>query len=301
MSAFAEKLSDAARLVETRLAGLLDAQERQGTPQRLLDAMRHAVLSGGKRFRPFLVFESAALLSAPREAAVDAAAALECVHCYSLVHDDLPSMDNDTLRRGHPTVWTAFDEWTAILAGDALQTMAFEVLAAPQCHADAAVRIALVGVLSSASGASGMAGGQALDLEAERIRGGWKDDAKRIAHMQQMKTGRLIIAACEMGGLVAGADTAARRALKEYGTALGNAFQVSDDLLDAEAGVETTGKATGKDAAAGKATLVALGGIEAARADLKRLVDEAIAALEPFGAKGETLAGAARFMLHRNG
>lgn len=300
MSAFAEKLSDAARRVEARLAELLDAQERAGTPERLLAAMRHAALSGGKRFRPFLVFESAALFSNTPDAGMDAAAALECIHCYSLVHDDLPSMDNDTLRRGRPTVWTAYDEWTAVLAGDALQTMSFEILSSPACHADPAVRISLVGVLAAASGASGMAGGQALDLEAERIRGGWKDDAKRIAHMQKMKTGRLIIAGCEMGGLVTGADAAEIQALKTYGTALGNAFQVSDDLLDALAGVETTGKATGKDAAAGKATLVALGGVAAARADLQRLVDEAIAALDPFGAKAATLVDAARFMLHRN-
>ncbi len=262
--------------------------------------MRHAVLSGGKRFRPFLTFECATMFSGGPDAAVGAAAALECIHCYSLVHDDLPAMDNDELRRGRPTVWKAYDDWTAILAGDALQSLAFEILSSPRCHPDAAVRCRLIATLANAAGPAGMVGGQALDLEAERLRGGWKNDAARIAAMQRMKTGRLIMAACEMGGIAGGANDSELASLRAYGEALGNAFQVSDDLLDAEAAAETTGKATGKDAAAGKATLVSLRGTAAARHELEVLVGEAIAALAPFGIRADALVDAARFMLHRN-
>ncbi len=249
-----QQLAQFAALTEHRLIELLDGAETGGTPGRLIAAMRHACLGGGKRFRPFLLIESASLFGVAPPAAVDAACALEFIHCYSLVHDDLPSMDNDLLRRGQPTVWAAFDEWTAILAGDALQTLAFETLSAAACHPDGAVRSALVACLAKASGASGMVGGQVLDLEAERLKPEDKATIAHITQLQAMKTGRLIEAACEMGAILGGASDAERRALIAYGNALGFAFQISDDLLDAEGGTEEVGKATGKDAAAGKAT-----------------------------------------------
>lgn len=293
------QLAQSATSTEQRLAELLDHATAQGTPERLGQAMRHAVLGGGKRFRPFLVLESAALFGVRVEQALDAAAALEFIHCYSLVHDDLPSMDNDLLRRGQPTVWAAFDEWTAILAGDALQSLAFEILSSPRCHASGEVRAALVASLARASGPTGMVGGQALDLEAERIEAREAATLHHIAMLQAMKTGRLIRAACEMGAILGGASESARASLVGYADALGFAFQISDDLLDAEGGVETVGKATGKDAAAGKATLVGLLGIAEARAALDKTVAQAIAHLEPFGAKADALADAARFMGRR--
>jgi farnesyl diphosphate synthase len=261
--------------------------------------MRHACLGGGKRFRPFLLAESASLFGLEPIAALDAACAIELIHCYSLVHDDLPSMDNDLLRRGQPTVWAAFDEWTAILAGDALQTLAFETLGGLACHGDGAVRSALVVCLAKAAGPSGMVGGQVLDLEAERLHPDDKATVSHIKRLQAMKTGRLIEAACEMGAILGMAGPEERRALTAYGNALGFAFQISDDLLDAEGGAEEVGKATGKDAAAGKATLVALLGIADARAALDKTVAEAISHLAPFGSKADALAEAARFMGRR--
>lgn len=294
-----QQLAHFAALTEQRLGELLDLAAAGSTPERLTSAMRHACLGGGKRFRPFLLMESASLFGVEPEDAVDAACAIEFIHCYSLVHDDLPSMDNDLLRRGQPTVWAAFDEWTAILAGDALQTLAFETLGAPACHPDGAVRSALVVALAQAAGAAGMVGGQVLDLEAERLH---PDDKATVAHIQRlqaMKTGRLIEAACEMGAILGGAALNERRALAAYGNALGFAFQISDDLLDAEGGTEEVGKATGKDAAAGKATMVGLLGAGPARAALENTVADAISHLAPFGAKADTLADAARFMGRR--
>lgn len=294
-----QQLAAAAQLTERRLEALLDAAASEGTPPRLAQAMRHAVLGGGKRFRPFLVIESAALFGLAPQQAADAAAAIECIHCYSLVHDDLPAMDNDLLRRGQPTVWAAYDEWTGILAGDALQTLAFEILGAEACHPDGALRAALVTCLAKASGPAGMVGGQALDLEAERLEAHEKASIAHIRNLQAMKTGALIRAACEMGAILGRASAADRAALAAYGDALGFAFQISDDLLDAEGGAETVGKATGKDAAAGKATLISLLGIAQARAALDKTVAEAISHLAPFGAKAEPLADAARFMGRR--
>ena len=294
-----QQLSDVAAITGSRLAALLDMQIQLGTPERLVAAMRHAVLTGGKRFRPFLLIQTAGLFGVPPERSVDAAAAIECVHCYSLVHDDLPSMDNDKLRRGQPTVWAAYDEWTAILVGDALQTLAFEILSSPTAHQDGAVRSALVAALAKASGAAGMVGGQALDLEAERLQGSGHCDADHIANLQAMKTGRLIKAACEMGAILGGASATERAALADYGDALGLAFQISDDLLDAEGGTEAVGKATGKDAAAGKATLVGLLGASAARAALDRTVAQAVSCLAPFGDSASPLIEAAQFMGRR--
>jgi farnesyl diphosphate synthase len=229
-----------------------------------------------------------------------AGCALELLHCYSLVHDDLPAMDNDDLRRGKPTVHKAFDEATAILAGDALLTLAFDVLARAEVHADAGVRIALVAELARAAGLGGMAGGQMLDLAAEG-----RFEVKRalgeseVVTLQAMKTGALIRFACRAGAILGKAGTEALAAIDRYGAAIGQAFQIADDLLDIEGDAKTLGKATAKDAAAGKATLVTALGAAGARARLDALIAEADAALAPFGAKADTLRAAARFIAAR--
>jgi farnesyl diphosphate synthase len=299
VSEFNVQLGNAAAGVEKFLAGILDEQEAAGTPARLAKAMRHAVLGGGKRFRPFLVLQSAGLFGVAPAAAMPAAAALECIHCYSLVHDDLPAMDNDELRRGQPTVWKAYDEWTAILVGDALQALAFELVSRPSSHADAEVRAELVRVLAVASGPIGMVGGQALDLEAGMSQLASPATVESIMRLQSMKTGRLITAACAMGAMLGCADTEKTAALRAYGEHLGVAFQISDDLLDAEGTSADVGKATGKDAAAGKATLIGLLGIERAREHLDNSINAAIAAVSDFGARAEPLADAARLMRRR--
>lgn len=264
-------------------------------PPQLLAAIRHGVLNGGKRLRPFLVVESAALFGADGPAALRVAAALECVHCYSLVHDDLPAMDDDDLRRGQPTVHKAFDEATAILAGDALLTLAFDILADDRTELPAEARLELVRALARAAGLGGMVGGQALDLAAERI----KPDEAGIVRLQAMKTGALIRFACEAGAIIAGAPASERDRLAEFGSAIGLAFQLADDLLDATSDVAALGKATGKDAAAGKATLVALHGIDWTRAQLVGLVDQASTLLEPFGERADPLRAAAAFVALR--
>ncbi len=283
-----------------RLLGAAPAPGEIARPQRLLAAMRHAVLGGGKRLRPFLLVETAALFGAARSGALLAGAALECVHCYSLVHDDLPAMDDDDLRRGRPTVHKAFDEATAILAGDALLTFAFDVMARGEVHPDAGVRVALVSELARAAGLGGMAGGQMLDLAAE----GRFDDKRRlsqqeIATLQAMKTGALIRFACRAGAILGQADASAHDAVDRYGVAIGQAFQIADDLLDLEGDAQTIGKAAGKDAAAGKATLVSTLGPPARAPASTTLVAEADAALAPFGAKADTLRAAARFIAER--
>ncbi len=234
MTPFEDQLAAVARNVEVRLQQLLAVEGDRGTPDRLVAAMRHGVLGGGKRFRPFLVMTSAQLFGVGFERSVDTAAALECIHCYSLIHDDLPAMDNDEVRRGQPTVWKAFDEWTAILAGDGLQSLAFELLSSPTAHPDPAVRSELVHVLAVSAGSPGMVGGQALDLEAGRLHPEAQQSVTDINRLQAMKTGRLIRVACEMGGVLGRASDAERAALSAYGDALGFAFQISDDLLDAE-------------------------------------------------------------------
>jgi len=259
--AFSQRLNQSAALVEAHLAALLDNQADGGAPERVVAAMRHGTLGGGKRFRPFLVLESAALFGVAAESALQAAAAVECVHCYSLIHDDLPSMDDDDLRRGQPTVHKAFDEATAILAGDALLTLAFDILADEATALPAERRAALVLALARAAGAGGMVGGQTLDLEAERN----TPDEAGIIRLQAMKTGALIRFACEAGAIVAGAAPQDRDRLAEFGSAVGLAFQLADDLLDLTADASQMGKATGKDAAAGKGTLVALHGSAWAR------------------------------------
>lgn len=297
---FTQKIEQAAHATEARLADLLERYAgASATSPRLNAAMRHALLGGGKRFRPFLVIQSAALFGLPERAALDTAAALECVHCYSLAHDDLPAMDNDTLRRGRPTVWRQFDEWTAILAGDGLLTLAFEILAQPETHLDGEVRATLITELAKASGATGMVGGQSLDLEAERGVGEDFNSLERVRRMQSMKTGALIRFACEAGALLAKAPFADRERLARYGDTLGFAFQIADDLLDVEGSAEEMGKAVAKDADAGKATLVSLMGTEAARAKLTALEREAVSLLAPFGARAATLAEAASFVVNR--
>jgi farnesyl diphosphate synthase len=299
VSSFLVQLGNAATAVEAFLSTVLAKQEAAGTPPRLADALRHSVLAGGKRFRPYLVFHSAALFGVSRESALPAAAALECIHCYSLVHDDLPSMDNDELRRGQPTVWKAYDEWTAILVGDALQALAFELASGPNGHDDPGVRAALAHRLAIASGATGMVGGQMLDLEAGKLPSQPAATIAAVTRLQSMKTGRLIAVACEMGAILGKATPQQTAALRAYGEHLGSAFQISDDLLDAEGTSASTGKATGKDAAAGKATLVGLLGIDQARDHLDRSIIAAIAALSVFGDKAEPLAEAARLMGRR--
>ncbi|MGE3646121.1 MAG: polyprenyl synthetase family protein [Beijerinckiaceae bacterium] len=280
------------RVLERLLAGALEPGEI-ARPDRLMEAMRHAALNGGKRLRPFLVIESAALFGASGAGVIRAACALELVHCYSLVHDDLPAMDDDDLRRGKPTVHKAFDDATAILAGDALQTLAFAVLAAPKTHADGAVRAELVLALAAAAGPGGMAGGQMLDLEAEKADAPLGEAA--IRQLQAMKTGALIRFACEAGAIIGGASASDRAALADFGARLGFLFQIADDILDATSDAATLGKATGKDAGRNKATLVSLLGLDGARALRDREEAAAARALAPFGERADVLQQALRF------
>ena len=300
---FANRLATVAAETETLLGRLLNDQALPGEiarPPRLLAAMRHAVLGGGKRLRPFLLVETASLFGAGRAGALITGAALECLHGYSLVHDDLPAMDDDDLRRGRPTVHKAFDEATAILAGDALLTLAFDVMARSDVHPDPAVRIMLVSELARAAGLGGMAGGQMLDLAAEGRFGDKRAQVENeIARLQAMKTGALFRFACRAGAILGQADVAARDSIDRYGAVIGQAFQIADDLLDVESNAATIGKTAGKDAAAGKATLVAELGPAGARARLAALIAEADAALAPFAAKADTLRAAARFIAER--
>src|SRR5256714_4188244 len=293
--------ADTERLLE-QLLGATPLPEERARPQRLMDAMRHVSLGGGKRLRPFLVVETAALFKAPRERALMAGAALEFVHCYSLAHDDRPAMDNDDLRRGRPTAHKAFDEATAILAGDGLLTLAFDILARPETHPSAAVRIALVAALARAAGLGGMVGGQMLDLAAEgRFDGGQvqKLDAAHVKLLQTMKTGALLRFGCLAGAILGEATSTQRDAVDRYGTLLGEAFQIADDLLDVEGDPATVGKATGKDAALGKGTFVSVLGLDGAKARLNQLVAESEAAVSMVGRDADVLKMAARFVAER--
>jgi farnesyl diphosphate synthase len=296
VSLFDERLAQAAQLVEMRLSQVLAGTA--ATPPRLRDAMAHAVLGGGKRFRPFLAVESARIFGISPERSASTAAAVELLHCYSLVHDDLPAMDNDELRRGRPTVWKAFDQATAILAGDALLTLAFEILADPGTHSDPAVRSQLVLGLARAAGASGMVGGQQLDLEAEAS-DSVLHAAAGVQAIQDMKTGALIRYSACAGAILASAPAAEIQALAAYGDAIGAAFQIADDLLDVGGTAAQVGKGTGKDAKAGKATWISLLGIDGARARLAQLEGEAAAAVSVFGARGDALVQAATFVVQR--
>src|SRR4051812_21269127 len=303
-AAFRQRLDSVASDIEALLGSLLDATplaEELARPNRLMQAMRHVALGGGKRLRPFLVVETAVLFKAPRSQALMAGAALECVHCYSLAHDDLPAMDDDDLRRGRPTAHKAFDEATAILAGDGLLTLAFDILARPQTHQNPAVRAELVLALARGAGLGGMVGGQMLDLAAEgRFDGTVKKlGAADVKLLQSMKTGALLRFGCLAGAMLGEASTAQREAMDRYGSVLGEAFQIADDLLDVEGDAATVGKATGKDAAAGKGTFVTVLGLDGAKARLKTLVTEAEDALAPFGRDGDVLKMAARFVAER--
>jgi farnesyl diphosphate synthase len=304
-AAFAARLDAIARDVESLLDRLLASGAETieiSRPRRLLDAMRYGSLGGGKRLRPFLVVESAALFGVPLGNALMAGAALECIHCYSLIHDDLPPMDNDDLRRGRPTVHRAFDDATAILAGDGLLTFAFDILSRPETSADPAVRIRLVNMLSRAAGIGGMVGGQMLDLTAEgrfTQTGANKLTERDVAILQAMKTGALLRYACCAGAILGQAGNNEAAALDRFGDAIGQAFQIADDLLDVEGDATVVGKATGKDAAAGKATMVSMLGVAGAKARLQALVADAEAALAPFGSDATTLVTTARFIADR--
>ncbi len=299
---FVARLETAAREVERLLDRLLSTNPAKGEsarPRRLVEAMRYATLGGGKRLRPLLVLESASLFGVPRTRALMTAAAVECVHCYSLVHDDLPSMDDDTLRRGQLTVHRAYDEATAILVGDSLLTFAFDLLARRETHPDPAIGIALVGGLATAAGVGGMTGGQMLDLAAEGRYGRARLAEKDISLLHAMKTGALIRFACQAGAILADAPKTDHDALVRCGHALGQAFQIADDLLDLEGDAAVVGKSTGKDARQGKATLVAALGRDSARERLTALTAEAEAALERFGSRADILRAAARFVATR--
>jgi len=286
-------MSETAQSVEAVLDDLLPRGE--GPEARLFEAMRYAALGAGKRLRPFLVAASADLFDVPREHSLRAGAAVELIHCYSLVHDDLPAMDDDALRRGRPTCHIAYDEATAILAGDGLQTLAFEVLAGEATHPSAGIRAALVAALASAAGGQGMVGGQMFDLAAEDITLGLAE----ISRLQALKTGRLFNFSCLAGVILGEGPPEARKALVDYAQDLGLAFQIADDLLDHEGDESEVGKKVGKDAEAGKATFVSILGAHEARAEAKRIADRAASHLDFFAKKADLLRNVAGFVVER--
>lgn len=289
-------LADVARDVDVLLANLLPDPAAKAEESRLIEAMRYAALGPGKRFRPFLTVAAAAACNGDRDRALRVGAAVECLHAYSLVHDDLPAMDDDDIRRGRPTAHKAYDEATAILAGDALQAEAFQILAMPKTHPDAEVRLALAQGLASAVGAAGMCGGQALDLAA----GDAARDMGWIVRMQRLKTGALIAYSCEAGAILTHSDQSARAALLSYGLDIGMAFQIADDLLDIEGDEAVVGKRLAKDADQGKGTLPDVMGVDAAREYAETLVRQAVAKLDRFGDSANLLRDAARFALARD-
>ncbi|MET3589217.1 farnesyl diphosphate synthase [Bartonella silvatica] len=294
MHEFATFLAEHGRAVENRLEALLSDQVQNGEiarPENLIKAMRHGVLNGGKRLRPFLVIQSAALFDIPLEHSLDVACALECVHCYSLIHDDLPSMDNDTLRRGKPTVHIAFDEATAILAGDALLTLAFEIISHKSSSLSFETRIKLITALAQASGLGGMIGGQMLDITAEKT----PQESSNIITLQRMKTAALISFACQAGAIIGNAPKELTEKLSLFGSYVGLAFQLTDDLLDVTASSDILGKTAGKDKTAHKATFVDLYGIKETEKKRNELITKAEQILHPFGIKAKSLRQAAHF------
>ncbi len=294
MTKIKKALAATAEAVEAELDRLL-AQD--GAPERrVVEAMRYATLGGGKRVRPFLVMESAGLFGVATGSAVRVAAALEMVHCYSLVHDDLPAMDDDDLRRGRPTVHRRYDEATAILAGDALLTSAFAVLSNVKTHREPGVRCELVEALSQAAGAHGMVGGQMIDLTAAQL----DLDMGGVTRLQRLKTGRLIDFGCQAGAILGRSDTQRREALRGYSHDLGLAFQMIDDILDVEGNPDLLGKAVAKDEGQGKATFVSLMGVDRARAQAERLADQAIDHLGSFDERADGLRALARFVVERD-
>jgi len=299
-SDFARRLDQIAEDTERLLSKLLaDATlpDEIARPKRLMEAMRYSTLGGGKRLRPFLVVESSAVFGVAREAGLLAGAALECIHCYSLIHDDLPAMDNSDLRRGRPTLHKKTDDATAILAGDGLLTLAFDIITRDEIHKDPTVRLLLTRALARASGIGGMVGGQMLDLAGE---GRFADrEVVDVARLQQMKTGALLRYGCIAGAILGQASERQYQALHDYGRALGEAFQIADDLLDVEGDAAALGKKTGQDAALGKTTFVTQLGIDGAKKRLRDLLARADSALSIFGAKGEVLRAAAHFVAER--
>jgi len=297
---FAKRLDKTAEDTEALLGKLLaDKLETDeiARPKRLMDAMRYSTLGGGKRLRPFLVVESAAVFGVSREAALLAGAALECIHCYSLIHDDLPSMDNSDLRRGRPTLHKKTDDATAILAGDALLTLAFDIITRDEIHRDPTVRLLLTRALARASGIGGMVGGQMYDLAGE---GRFGDrEPVDVARLQQMKTGALLRFGCIAGALLGQASNKEYQALDDYGKALGEAFQIADDLLDVEGDAAALGKPAGQDAALGKTTFVTQLGIEGAKQRVRDLLARGDSALSIFGDKGNVLRATSRFVAER--
>jgi farnesyl diphosphate synthase len=291
--ALAAAMAETARLVEKQLDALLPVPET--AEARLIEAMRYGVLNGGKRLRAFLVMQTAQLFAVNQTCAARVAAAVEMLHAYSLIHDDLPAMDDDDLRRGQPSCHKKFDEATAILAGDALQTRAFEVLAEADTHADAEARCELVTALATASGMRGMVGGQMIDMQAE----GKTLTAPEITRLQALKTGRLIQFSAEAGAILGRAPQVQRHFIAAYGRELGGAFQIYDDVLDETASAEDLGKTIGKDLAQGKATMVSILGLDRARAQAERLAEQAAGHLESFGEKAELLQALARFTVTR--
>jgi farnesyl diphosphate synthase len=290
----AEATAVATRLTDALIERLLAVPP--GLEARVYEAMRYSALAPGKRLRPLLALAGARLFGVARRSALQVAAAIEMVHAYSLIHDDLPAMDDSDLRRGRPTCHKRFDEATAVLAGDGLLTIAFEVLAHHDTHGDPAVRVELVSALAAASGAAGMVGGQMIDLIAERQ----PLDIGAITRLQRMKTGALIAFSCEAGAILGKASDESRTALRGYAHDLGLAFQIADDLLDVEGSAAETGKPVGADAAAGKATFVSILGVERARAQAGLLVDQAVAHLDLFEQRAELLRQVARFVINRS-
>ena len=286
-------LTGSAEVVESTLDYLLPIPE--GAEARLAEAMRYATLGGGKRLRAFLVMQTASLFAVSETCAARVAASIEMLHAYSLVHDDLPAMDNDDLRRGKPSTHKAFDEATAILAGDALQCRAFEVLAEQDTHSDPQARCELVAALGAAAGSRGMAGGQMIDMVTE----GHTLDGPAVTRLQALKTGRLIQFSCEAGAILGRAQAHQRHLLAAYGRDLGAAFQIADDLLDVEGDSAEIGKTAGKDVASGKATMVAVLGIEMARAHADALANQAADHLDSFGEKASLLRDLAAYVVQR--
>ena len=288
-----QALGEHARTIQTCMDTLLP--EHEGMESRLMDAMRYASLGGGKRLRGFLVMEVAGLFHVSETCAARVAASVEMLHAYSLIHDDLPSMDNDDLRRGKPSTHRAFDEATAILAGDALQARAFEVLAEPDTHSDPQARVELISALGAAAGARGMAGGQMIDMVAE----GQALSIAQISRLHALKTGRLIQYAAEAGAILGRATPSLRAQIAAYGRDLGGAFQIADDVLDASGTVEQLGKTAGKDQVAGKATFVSILGVERAATQARMLSDQATAHLESFGEEADRLRALAAWVVSR--
>lgn len=292
-----DQTADDTEAVLTKVLGDGVLPDEIARPKRLLDAMRYSSLGGGKRLRPFLVVESAAVFGVHREPALLVGAALECIHCYSLIHDDLPAMDNSDLRRGRPTLHKATDDATAILAGDALLTLAFDIVTRDEIHSDANVRLLLTRALARCAGLGGMVGGQMLDLAGEG-RFGDKEPVD-VARVQQMKTGALLRYGVIAGALLGQATPKEYKALDDYGRALGEAFQIADDLLDVEADAATLGKPAGADAALNKTTFVTQLGVDGAKKRVADLIATADASLSIFGNKGDVLRAAARFVAER--